>query len=81
MKPHWHPNMLRKMKMRDTRHEHNTRLSVCNYNESFYSKSNCHQTFLHQFVYEWNSIPLYIRNRDSLKLFKGLYKEYLLFYQ
>ena len=62
--------------MQDIRHEHHSRLSVSNYNVLYYSKSKCHQSFFN--IYVWNSVPLYIRNWDSLKLFKELCKEYLL---
>ena len=76
-----HPYLLRKINMQDTEHEHNTRFSVSNYNVPFYSKSKCQQSFLYQSIHVWNNIPLFIRNCDSLKLFKGLYKNYLLTYQ
>ena len=64
--------------MQDIWHEHLTRFSVYNYNVPFYSKSKRHQYFLYPSIYVWKSIPLYIRNYDSGRLFKGLNKEYLL---
>ena len=62
-----HPYFFRKNNMQDTGHEHNTRFSACNYNVQFYSKSKCHQSFLHQSIHLWNDIPLHIRNCDYLR--------------
>ena len=73
-----HPYSLTKINMLNIRHEHHTKFSVYNYNVPFYSKSKCHQSFLYHSIHVWNCIPLYIRNCDSLRLFKRLYKEYLL---
>ena len=76
-----HPYLLMKIIMQDIRHEHQSSFSVYNYNVPFYSEGKCYQSvllLLYQSILVWNSIPLYIRNCDSLRLLKVLYKQYLL---
>ena len=73
-----HFYLLRKIEMHGSRNERYTWFNVSNYNVPLYSKSTCHQSFLYQAIYKWNSKPLYIRKCDPLEVFKELYKKYLL---
>ena len=67
-----HPYLLKIINLQDEKHEDITRLSVCNYNVLFYSKSKRQQSFLYQTFYLWNTVSLYFRNRDFLKIYELL---------
>jgi len=59
-------------------HDHDTRFSISNYNVPLYSKTKCNKSFCYQSVNVWNSLPDYLKQCNSLELFKKQLKIELL---